>query len=45
MPVDPTGGEQGGPWAYKPHLFTHQLRRGPKRKVVTKTEYVPIPVP
>lgn len=34
VPVDPTSGEQGGPWAVEAHLFTHQLRRGAKRKLV-----------
>lgn len=32
VPVDPTGGAQGGPWQIEQHLFTHQLRRGSKRK-------------
>jgi hypothetical protein len=32
VPVDPTGGAAGGPWTIEPHLFTHQVRRGPKRK-------------
>jgi hypothetical protein len=32
VPVDPTGGEQGGPWTFETHLYTHQLRRGPRRK-------------
>jgi hypothetical protein len=45
VPVDPTGGTQGGPWALETHLFTHQLRRGPKRKKTTSTVYVPVPVP
>jgi hypothetical protein len=45
VPVDPTGGTQGGPWTFEPHLFTHQLRRGPKRKAATNTVYVPVPVP
>jgi hypothetical protein len=45
VPVDPTGGTQGGPWVFETHAFTHQLRRGPKRKVAANTVYVPIPVP
>jgi hypothetical protein len=32
VPVDPTGGAAGGPWTLQQHLYTHQLRRGPKRK-------------
>ena len=32
VPVDPTGGAQGGPWTVETHLFTHPLRRGPRRK-------------
>jgi hypothetical protein len=32
VPVDPTGGAAGGPWTLQNHLYTHQLRRGPKRK-------------
>jgi hypothetical protein len=34
VPVSPTTGVQGGPWGIEPHLFTHQLRRSPKRKIV-----------
>jgi hypothetical protein len=34
VPVDPTGGAQGGPWVLEHHLFTHQLRRGAKRKSI-----------
>lgn len=33
VPVSPTTGVQGGPWTAENHLFTHQLRRGPKKKV------------
>jgi hypothetical protein len=32
VPVDPTSGAQGGPWQLETHLYTHQLRRGSKRK-------------
>jgi hypothetical protein len=35
VPVSPTTGVQGGPWAIENHAFTHQLRRGPKKKKVT----------
>jgi hypothetical protein len=35
VPVDPTGGAQGGPWTLETHLYTHQLRRGSKRKPAT----------
>lgn len=45
VPVDPTGGTQGGPWVFDTHLHTHQLRRGPKRKAATNTVYVPVPIP
>lgn len=31
VPVDPTTGEQGTTWAPETHLFTRQLRKGPKR--------------
>lgn len=34
VPCDPTGGATGGPWAIQTHLYTHQLRRGPKRRKV-----------
>lgn len=34
VPIDPSSGEQGGPWSFEVHLFTHQLRRGAKRKKV-----------
>lgn len=33
-PVDPTGGSKPANWQCEQHLFTHQLRRGPKRKKV-----------
>jgi hypothetical protein len=33
VPVSPTTGAQGAPWNIEAHLFTHQLRRSPKRKV------------
>lgn len=45
VPVDPTGGTQGGPWTLDTNLRTHQLRRGPKRKAKTTTVYLPVPVP
>ncbi len=32
VPVDPTDGTQGGPWTVETHLYTHQLRRGPRRR-------------
>jgi hypothetical protein len=32
VPVDPTDGTQGAPWEAATHLYTHQLRRGPRRK-------------
>ena len=31
VPVSPTTGAQGNGWQAETHLFTHQLRRGPKR--------------
>lgn len=34
VPVSPTTGVQGGPWSFESHLYTHQLRRGPKRKTL-----------
>lgn len=45
VPVSPTLGTQGGPWALETQLHTHQLRKGPKRKKTTTTVYVPVPVP
>lgn len=44
-PVRPADGTIGNPWTVLGHLYTHQLRRGPKRKVTSKTVYVPVPVP
>jgi hypothetical protein len=32
VPVDPTSGDVGAPWTFETHLYTHQLRRGAKRK-------------
>lgn len=32
VPVSPTTGQQGSGWTANTHLYTHQLRRGPKRK-------------
>lgn len=32
VPVDPTGGKPGTPWSMEQHLYTHQLRRGPRKK-------------
>jgi hypothetical protein len=32
VPVAPRNGSQGGPWMIEGHLYTHQLRRGHKRK-------------
>jgi hypothetical protein len=32
VPVDPTGGTAGTPWTAHTHLYTHQLRRGPRKK-------------
>jgi hypothetical protein len=37
VPVDPTSGAQGGPWQLESHLYTHQLRRGSKRKAAAAT--------
>lgn len=37
VPVSPSSGIQGGPWAHETHLFTHQLRRGPKKKVAASS--------
>jgi hypothetical protein len=34
VPVDPTSGLPGAPWTVETHLYTHQLRRGAKRKKV-----------
>ncbi|HEX8869204.1 MAG TPA: hypothetical protein VF821_26325, partial [Lentzea sp.] len=34
VPVSPSTGAQGGPWVFETHLFTHQLRKGKKKKVV-----------
>lgn len=45
VPVAPSDGTQGGPWAIRPQLHTHQLRKGIKRKPKTTTVYVPVPVP
>lgn len=46
VPCDPTDGMQGGPWTFKSHLYTHQVRRGPKRKKpAAQTVVVPVPVP
>ena len=33
VPVDPTSGDAGSGWVLEQHLFTHQLRRGPRRKI------------
>lgn len=41
VPIDPTGGAQGGPWTIETHLFTHQLRRGPRRKKVVPSGLSP----
>lgn len=35
VPVSPTSGKQGGPWTMEGHLFTHQLRKGKKKKKVS----------
>jgi hypothetical protein len=47
VPVDPTGGAQGGPWGLETHLFTHQLRRGPRSKLppasTNSIEIPPVP--
>jgi hypothetical protein len=32
VPVSPTSGAAGGPWSLESHLFTHQLRKGKKKK-------------
>jgi hypothetical protein len=32
VPVDPTSGDAGSGWVLENHLYTHQLRRGPRRK-------------
>jgi hypothetical protein len=32
VPIDPTSGDQGPGWQLETHLYTHQLRRGPRRK-------------
>lgn len=32
VPVDPTGGNPGALWKVEDHLFTHQFRRGTRRK-------------
>ena len=32
VPVDPTSGDAGSGWVLEGHLYTHQLRRGPRRK-------------
>jgi hypothetical protein len=32
VPVSPSTGTPGSPWSAEVHLFTHQLRRGAKRK-------------
>jgi hypothetical protein len=37
VPVSPTTGQQGKGWQAETHLFTHQLRRGPKRKVAASS--------
>jgi hypothetical protein len=34
VPVDPSTGDAGQTWAAETHLYTHQLRRGAKRKKV-----------
>jgi hypothetical protein len=34
VPIDPTSGNPGGPWTIETHLYTHQLRRGPRKKKV-----------
>jgi hypothetical protein len=34
VPIDPTSGNEGVPWTVETHLYTHQLRRGAKRKKV-----------
>jgi hypothetical protein len=35
VPCSPTSGHTGGPWAMETHLFTHQLRKGKKKKKPT----------
>jgi hypothetical protein len=32
VPIAPRNGQQGGPWMIEGHLYTHQLRRGHKKK-------------
>jgi hypothetical protein len=34
VPIDPTSGDAGAGWHFETHLYTHQLRRGPRRKKV-----------
>jgi hypothetical protein len=46
VPCDPTDGMIPPTWVMEQHLFTHQLRRGVKRKKTAATNvYVPVPVP
>lgn len=35
VPVSPTTGLQGGPWTFETHAYTHQLRRGAKKKKIS----------
>jgi len=42
VPVSPSTGQQPlGDWASEPHLFTHQLRRGPKVKRTAAASLIP----
>jgi hypothetical protein len=44
VPVDPTDGNQGTGWQLPAHMYTRQLRRGPKHQPAgTDTNDVPIP--
>jgi hypothetical protein len=35
VPCSPTSGHTGGPWTIETHLYTHQLRKGKKKKKPT----------
>ena len=45
VPIDPDSGMQASTWTINTHLYTHQFRKGKKRKPVTNTVYVPLPTP
>lgn len=38
VPCSPTSGKTGGPWTMETHLYTHQLRKGKKRKAPTASQ-------